>query len=212
MLIHHLWQFMGAPSRVVYRIVCRAVLVQFSCLAYVCHIPLDAACSDCTLPLGVIDSRFPGPKGILPAGRRLLAFSMLCAFCMHVLHGKLYCLPKCLCMYMGAIHVDAALMQAGSKSGSQIQVTAILMLMRHQITDDRQLRILTADSFLCAAGHECDPDICRGCAATCEQGVQANRPCHNMRLRLRQHKRVAMGLSRVAGWGAFLQVGSLILA
>lgn len=32
--------------------------------------------------------------------------------------------------------------------------------------------------------------------------------CHNMKLRLRQHKRVAMGLSQVAGWGAFAQVGS----
>lgn len=27
-----------------------------------------------------------------------------------------------------------------------------------------------------------------------------------MKLRLRQHKRVAMGLSHVAGWGAFAQV------
>ncbi|KAK9841635.1 hypothetical protein WJX74_009123 [Apatococcus lobatus] len=56
-----------------------------------------------------------------------------------------------------------------------------------------------------AAGHECDPDICQACAPTCEQGQHGGRPCHNMRLRLRQHKRVAMGLSRVAGWGAFLQ-------
>ena len=30
----------------------------------------------------------------------------------------------------------------------------------------------------------------------------------NMRLRLRQHKRVAVGLSSIAGWGAFLLVGS----
>ena len=59
---------------------------------------------------------------------------------------------------------------------------------------------------LCAAGHECDPDICQACAATCEHGQHGGRSCHNMRLRLRQHKRVAMGLSKVAGWGAFLQV------
>ena len=29
-----------------------------------------------------------------------------------------------------------------------------------------------------------------------------------MRLRLRQHKRVVVGLSSIAGWGAFLMVGS----
>ncbi len=32
--------------------------------------------------------------------------------------------------------------------------------------------------------------------------------CHNMRLRLQQHKRVVMGLSNIpeAGWGAFVLV------
>jgi len=30
------------------------------------------------------------------------------------------------------------------------------------------------------------------------------RPCHNMRLRLRQHRRLAMGRSAVAGWGCFV--------
>ena len=34
----------------------------------------------------------------------------------------------------------------------------------------------------------------------------AGAKCCNMRLRFRQHKRVAMGLSDVAGWGSFLLV------
>lgn len=33
--------------------------------------------------------------------------------------------------------------------------------------------------------------------------------CLNMPLRLRQHKRVAMGISQVAGWGAFAMVSRL---
>lgn len=37
----------------------------------------------------------------------------------------------------------------------------------------------------------------------------AGAKCFNMRLRFRQHKRVAMGLSDVAGWGSFLLVNSL---
>ena len=37
----------------------------------------------------------------------------------------------------------------------------------------------------------------------------AGAKCCNMRLRFRQHKRVAMGLSDVAGWGSFLLVKSL---
>ncbi len=55
-----------------------------------------------------------------------------------------------------------------------------------------------------AAGRECDPDLCGGCAATCDGSAEGLRVCGNMRLRLAQHKRVAMGLSTVAGWGAFL--------
>ena len=58
------------------------------------------------------------------------------------------------------------------------------------------------------AGHECDTDLCKGCtksllgAAVAPGAAQ----CCNMRLRFRQHKRVAMGLSDVAGWGSFLLV------
>jgi len=56
-----------------------------------------------------------------------------------------------------------------------------------------------------AAGRECDPDLCKGCAATCTGEAVPGKECCNMRLRLRQHPRIIMGLSSVAGWGAFLQ-------
>ncbi|KAL0030931.1 hypothetical protein WJX79_001885 [Trebouxia sp. C0005] len=57
-----------------------------------------------------------------------------------------------------------------------------------------------------AADRECDPDLCM----QCQWSISGQKPpgsvdCHNMKLRLRQHKRVAMGLSNVAGWGAFAQ-------
>mmetsp|Transcript_24875 Transcript_24875/g.69328 ORF Transcript_24875/g.69328 Transcript_24875/m.69328 type:complete len:774 (+) Transcript_24875:212-2533(+) len=56
-----------------------------------------------------------------------------------------------------------------------------------------------------AAGRECDPDLCKGCAPTCTGEAPEGRECCNMHLRLRQHARIIMGLSSVAGWGAFLQ-------
>ncbi|DBB03339.1 TPA: hypothetical protein ACH3X3_010714 [Trebouxia sp. C0006] len=57
-----------------------------------------------------------------------------------------------------------------------------------------------------AADRECDPDLCMQCQWTiCGQKPPGTLDCHNMKLRLRQHKRVAMGLSHVAGWGAFAQ-------
>ena len=57
------------------------------------------------------------------------------------------------------------------------------------------------------ADRECDPDLCMQCQWTiCGQKPPGTLDCHNMKLRLRQHKRVAMGLSHVAGWGAFAQV------
>ncbi|KAF5843242.1 enhancer of zeste 2, partial [Dunaliella salina] len=59
-----------------------------------------------------------------------------------------------------------------------------------------------------AAGRECDPDLCRNCNAMCEGCAVPASECHNMRLRLRQHKRVVMGQSIVAGWGAFLHDGA----
>ncbi|KAK9846547.1 hypothetical protein WJX81_006349 [Elliptochloris bilobata] len=62
-----------------------------------------------------------------------------------------------------------------------------------------------------AAGMECDPDLCKGCApavgvvhAPAADADESAPACCNMRLRQRQHKRVAMGLSDIAGWGAFL--------
>ena len=63
-------------------------------------------------------------------------------------------------------------------------------------------------------GHECDTDLCGGCVrsllpgsgpAACAMGTLA---CCNMRLRFRQHKRIAMGKSDIAGWGSFLMVRS----
>ncbi|KAL0022368.1 hypothetical protein WJX77_004927 [Trebouxia sp. C0004] len=57
-----------------------------------------------------------------------------------------------------------------------------------------------------AADRECDPDLCVQCQWTiCGEKPPGSVDCHNMKLRLRQHKRVAMGLSNVAGWGAFAQ-------
>lgn len=68
-----------------------------------------------------------------------------------------------------------------------------------------------------AAARECDPDLCRRCtpAVLCawQLGGGSVPPlvddcCENMRLRLRQHKRIAMGRSAVSGWGAFLVDGA----
>ncbi|GMH38553.1 hypothetical protein BSKO_06437 [Bryopsis sp. KO-2023] len=55
-----------------------------------------------------------------------------------------------------------------------------------------------------SASRECDPDYCHLCKKTCEPGCPPDEHCKNMNLRLRKHKRVAMGLSTVAGWGGFL--------
>lgn len=55
-----------------------------------------------------------------------------------------------------------------------------------------------------SASRECDPDYCYLCRKTCEPGCSPENECKNMNLRLRKHKRVAMGLSIVAGWGGFL--------
>jgi hypothetical protein len=57
--------------------------------------------------------------------------------------------------------------------------------------------------------------VCLGCAKSlmpnhgaCPGGGApgAGLTCCNMRLRFRQHKRVAMGKSDIAGWGSFLMV------
>lgn len=55
-----------------------------------------------------------------------------------------------------------------------------------------------------SASRECDPDYCLMCKKNCEHGGPPDAHCKNMNLRLRKHKRVAMGLSTVAGWGGFL--------
>lgn len=46
--------------------------------------------------------------------------------------------------------------------------------------------------------------MCGACGATCDGTAAGHEACGNMRLRLGQHRRIAMGLSTVAGWGAFL--------
>lgn len=61
-----------------------------------------------------------------------------------------------------------------------------------------------------AASRECDPDVCKGCGPTCLGTAAPGTECHNMRLRLRQHKRVVMGLSNVQGWGAFVLVRGFV--
>ncbi len=62
------------------------------------------------------------------------------------------------------------------------------------------------------ADRECDPDLCMQCQwSICGEKPPGSVDCHNMKLRLRQHKRVAMGLSHVAGWGAFAQVSACLL-
>eukprot|EP00850_Spirogloea_muscicola_P011274 SM000069S20711 [mRNA] locus=s69:409982:415574:+ [translate_table: standard] len=63
-----------------------------------------------------------------------------------------------------------------------------------------------------AADRECDPDVCRHCWSGCGDGSEGTppakefvNPCRNMRILLRQHQRVLLGRSDVAGWGAFLR-------
>ncbi|KAJ7952834.1 Histone-lysine N-methyltransferase [Quillaja saponaria] len=63
-----------------------------------------------------------------------------------------------------------------------------------------------------AADRECDPDICRNCWVGCGDGTLGipgqrgdNYECRNMKLLLKQQRRVLIGKSDVSGWGAFLQ-------
>jgi len=55
-----------------------------------------------------------------------------------------------------------------------------------------------------AAGRECDPDLCKLCIPTLHNANEPGYQCNNFRIRLRQKRRVLMGLSDVQGWGAFL--------
>ncbi|KAK4346475.1 hypothetical protein RND71_032814 [Anisodus tanguticus] len=63
-----------------------------------------------------------------------------------------------------------------------------------------------------AADRECDPDVCRNCWISCGDGTLGdplqrgdNYECMNMKLLLKQHQRVLLGISDVSGWGAFLK-------
>eukprot|EP00884_Botryococcus_braunii_P022780 jgi/Botrbrau1/9186/Bobra.0236s0016.2 len=61
-----------------------------------------------------------------------------------------------------------------------------------------------------ASGRECDPDLCQNCCIWAEGGEGLSVPtriCTNMGMLLRQHKRIAVGLSNVSGWGAFVLEG-----
>ena len=68
-------------------------------------------------------------------------------------------------------------------------------------------------SVIFSAGFECDPDICQGCSSVALGGQppEGKEECHNMRLRMRMHKRVAVGLSSIAGWGAFIMVRVMLV-
>ncbi|KAH8097597.1 SET domain-containing protein [Aureococcus anophagefferens] len=73
-----------------------------------------------------------------------------------------------------------------------------------------------------AAGRECDPDLCRCCSSapvsgdpTAVDDIAARcAGCRNVAIRLRRHKRVAIGRSCTHGWGAFAlercRVGDLV--
>ncbi|KAL1558350.1 [histone H3]-lysine(4) N-trimethyltransferase [Salvia divinorum] len=62
-----------------------------------------------------------------------------------------------------------------------------------------------------AARRECDPDVCRNCWVSCGDGLLGGPPrrgdsqCGNMMLLLRQHQRILLAKSDVAGWGAFVK-------
>ncbi|XP_074316615.1 histone-lysine N-methyltransferase EZA1 [Silene latifolia] len=62
-----------------------------------------------------------------------------------------------------------------------------------------------------AANRECDPDVCRNCWVSCGGGSlgepvkKGDGQCGNMKLLLRQQKRVLLGRSDVTGWGAFIK-------
>jgi hypothetical protein len=60
-------------------------------------------------------------------------------------------------------------------------------------------RCRTARCPCLLANRECDPDRCRGCAATAEGGAAPGAECCNMNLRLRRRKHVVMSLSSVHG-------------
>lgn len=62
-----------------------------------------------------------------------------------------------------------------------------------------------------AAGRECDPDVCRKCWVSCGDGSlgepirRGDGQCGNMRLLLKQQKKILLAKSDIAGWGAFIK-------
>ena len=55
------------------------------------------------------------------------------------------------------------------------------------------------------AGRECDPTKCHGCTATAFGLLKdGDRVCHNLNVSMGVARRLAVGLSAVAGWGCFV--------
>jgi hypothetical protein len=55
------------------------------------------------------------------------------------------------------------------------------------------------------AGRECDPEKCKGCTTTALGLVRnGDRVCQNLNMSLGVVRRLAVGLSAVAGWGCFV--------
>lgn len=52
------------------------------------------------------------------------------------------------------------------------------------------------------ASRECDPDLCRTCAA--HEYDMALVRCDNIAIQRRRHKKLLLGISDVAGWGVFI--------
>eukprot|EP00899_Mesostigma_viride_P019357 jgi/Mesvir1/27422/Mv07215-RA.4 len=62
-------------------------------------------------------------------------------------------------------------------------------------------------SCVCRAMHrECDPDLCTGC--TGENPDLSDSACQNQAVMRKEHRRLLLGVSDVAGWGVFLRDGA----
>ena len=118
---------------------------------------------------------------------------------------------RCPCVAAGGCWAaEPLLMQSRSTSGAPASPSVGAGLLGPY---DPFASISFPDTVICcAAGRECDPDLCAPCRHTTnapETKPDGAMDCLNMPLRLRQHKRVAMGISQVAGWGAFAMVSRL---
>ena len=127
--------------------------------------------------------------------------------------------PKAHCRALAASCYTATILECDTVSASLKGWTLSLSALcaaessRSQTAHALHASFSISDTVICcAAGRECDPDLCAPCRHT--TNAPNTKPdgamdCLNMPLRLRQHKRVAMGISQVAGWGAFAMVSRL---